>query len=367
MLKVCVLRLSIAPFNPYSTFIARLAFTASSPGGTVPEHIFASPPGVDLLKLTTNFLVLPWLIAILSAHGQAPDAPSFDCKKARSASEKTICGDAELSRMDRELAELYRAARAAAKDPQAFRQAAAEEWRIREESCRDRGCLIQWYQKRKLQLAANANTTPVTEIASSTAASSKAAAALPAHPAPAPAIDVPFKPPVSANTIPAPPSAEDPNVLAGKLIAGKQEYAAASAMVRVGGSVALTSILQGMMGTDSFGDKPWCLVSLPGLSPDAAKTVGKWRLVYRREKAKGEDKIFTGSWEGASAPPRVSFDEESSFINAPDAALPMGNPEFAKRLTSAKTITLKHNATFAVVYDAQQLRMAQAIARKACP
>ena len=34
-------------------------------------------------------------------------SPSFDCNKARSISEKLICSDAELSRLDNELVTIY--------------------------------------------------------------------------------------------------------------------------------------------------------------------------------------------------------------------------------------------------------------------
>ena len=160
---------------------------------------------------------------------------------------------------------------------------------------------------------------------------------------------------------------EDASSLAAKLIANKKEYAIARASLSVGGAIVLTPTLQGMIGTDSFGEQPWCIVSLAGAGPEAAKGVAKWRLVYRREKAKGDDVVFTSSWEGASAPPRVSFDEETSYISAPDAMLFLGNAEFARRLVTSKSVTFKLTSSIAFTYDAKQIRLAQAIARKACP
>lgn len=315
----------------------------------------------------------------LAAISQGTEGPSFDCRKARSTPEKIICSDPDLSRMDRELAVLYRAAKSSARDPQEFQKNSAQEWRIREDACRDRGCLVQWYEKRKLQLASAVK--PSISTGNSQPAVSPPA---PHPPAAAPALPGPLKAPegaaakpaaVSPIPTPAPATAsatattgtDDPIKLAAMLVAKKQEYAAARAMMSVGGTVSLTPKLEGMMGTDNFGEKPWCLVSFEGRGPEAAKGVGKWRLVYRREKARGDDIVFTGSWEGASAPSRVSFDEDSSYVNAADATLSVASPEFSKRLATAKTVTFRHTGTIAFTYDAQQLRLAQAIARKACP
>lgn len=87
------------------------------------------------------------------AAAQPAAGPSFDCTKARSVPEKLICSDPQLAQMDRELALLYQVARSAAADPKAFQEEARREWRVREETCKDRGCLVQWFEKRKLQLA----------------------------------------------------------------------------------------------------------------------------------------------------------------------------------------------------------------------
>jgi hypothetical protein len=78
--------------------------------------------------------------------------PSFDCARARSVPEKIICGDAELSRMDRDLSRLHARAKDAAPDPSAFKRQNDNEWRRREANCRDRDCLLDWYGQRRRQL-----------------------------------------------------------------------------------------------------------------------------------------------------------------------------------------------------------------------
>lgn len=84
--------------------------------------------------------------------------PSFDCAKARSASEKLICADPRLARLDRELASLHARAREAARDPYVFKRRSDAEWRRREETCHDKGCLLQWYAQRRHQLLGEINS-----------------------------------------------------------------------------------------------------------------------------------------------------------------------------------------------------------------
>ena len=86
--------------------------------------------------------------------------PSFDCAKARSKSELIICSDRELSRLDLELSAIYSAAKATAENPAEFQKQAAAEWKAREQTCVDRACVVQWYQKRKLQLTAMQKPEP---------------------------------------------------------------------------------------------------------------------------------------------------------------------------------------------------------------
>jgi hypothetical protein len=82
-------------------------------------------------------------------------SPSFDCMKARSYAERTICADSELAHLDRDLGRLYARAKRAADDPAAFRRHSDAEWSRREKTCRDRDCLVRWYAERRQQLTAS--------------------------------------------------------------------------------------------------------------------------------------------------------------------------------------------------------------------
>jgi hypothetical protein len=94
--------------------------------------------------------------AVTAAAGQKAE-PSFDCRRARSTSEKIICGDSELARQDRELGRLHARAKKAAPDPRAFQRDSDKEWQQRESTCQDRVCLQRWYAHRREELASSAD------------------------------------------------------------------------------------------------------------------------------------------------------------------------------------------------------------------
>jgi uncharacterized protein YjbI with pentapeptide repeats/uncharacterized protein len=98
--------------------------------------------------------------AVLLSHTIAdapppPDAPSFDCARARSRAERAICAESayELRDLDRTLAAIYR--RAAAANPGiAARQRA---WLAEREACAP-GCLARMYEARMGELIAGMGT-----------------------------------------------------------------------------------------------------------------------------------------------------------------------------------------------------------------
>jgi len=109
--------------------------------------------------------------AILAALPALSIAASFNCSKARSATEILICGDSQLSAMDDDLAILYRSAKSVSTDATAFRKETNEEWK-RREKCQDRDCLIQWYTRRSSQLVTTVNHAEGQKIPSVASAAS---------------------------------------------------------------------------------------------------------------------------------------------------------------------------------------------------
>jgi hypothetical protein len=87
--------------------------------------------------------------ANLEKNYEPTQAASFDCKKAKSQSEILICNDAVLSKLDVELAEIYRQAKSQAIDAQAFKTQTVDAWKWREANCHDKECLVKWYADRK--------------------------------------------------------------------------------------------------------------------------------------------------------------------------------------------------------------------------
>lgn len=83
-------------------------------------------------------------------------SPSFNCAHARSTTEKLICDDEELARMDRDLGRLHQRAKESAPDRRAFQRNSDAEWQQREDTCRDRECLRNWYAERRQELSAAA-------------------------------------------------------------------------------------------------------------------------------------------------------------------------------------------------------------------
>ncbi|MJN96058.1 hypothetical protein DNX92_05205 [Salmonella enterica subsp. enterica] len=69
---------------------------------------------------------------------------SFDCSKAQSFAEKTICSDPKLSNSDDILKKVYNVAKSVSHNQQGFAQLAKELWNDRVK-CKDYNCINNWY------------------------------------------------------------------------------------------------------------------------------------------------------------------------------------------------------------------------------
>lgn len=90
----------------------------------------------------------------VSAQSVAARA-SFSCAKATKAPERTICGDPELARLDRIMADLFAETRSLFLNAQqtAEADAAQRAWLTRRNRCGDVQCLRQAYFSRITELA----------------------------------------------------------------------------------------------------------------------------------------------------------------------------------------------------------------------
>lgn len=80
-----------------------------------------------------------------------PTGPSFDCTKARTFHEQHVCANANLAKLDVELAAQYKAAMTSAKVPHVIRLDQGKWWRELD-ICRDDACLAGQYEARIEQL-----------------------------------------------------------------------------------------------------------------------------------------------------------------------------------------------------------------------
>lgn len=87
------------------------------------------------------------IAALMLAHPVA-HATSFDCNRGRSLTEKMICNDPALSKLDDTLGQLYWKARRRVGSRRAFLTDSDSKWAWREANCRDAACLGTWYATR---------------------------------------------------------------------------------------------------------------------------------------------------------------------------------------------------------------------------
>ena len=88
-----------------------------------------------------------------SAPASITWAPSFDCAKVSTGSERLICSSKELSEADVKLAVAYKAASNVSADKESLRSA-QNAWRKNErDACSDIQCMLGTYQSRLAQLA----------------------------------------------------------------------------------------------------------------------------------------------------------------------------------------------------------------------
>ncbi len=95
-------------------------------------------------------LFLSTAIFLLSLSVQTY-AASFDCAKATSVTEKLICSDESISKLDEQLASAYKQGLDAEKDKDAFKKMQIE-WLKQQRACKDAECLSKTYQARIAEL-----------------------------------------------------------------------------------------------------------------------------------------------------------------------------------------------------------------------
>jgi len=95
------------------------------------------------MKIFRSLFVAALMLTHLPAH-----ATSFDCHRGRSLTERMICNDPALSKLDDTLGQLYWKARRRVINRRTFLIDSDNKWAWREANCRDAACLGTWYATR---------------------------------------------------------------------------------------------------------------------------------------------------------------------------------------------------------------------------
>jgi len=134
--------------------LGTLALAACKPAPTDPSATAPASP--------TNESPKPVATPAAPAVAGKSEGPSFDCAKAASDAEKTVCGDARLSALDREVAALYKAAQTG---PGELDVAAEQRgWIKGRDACWQavdaNRCLVESYQTRIVELRLASASAP---------------------------------------------------------------------------------------------------------------------------------------------------------------------------------------------------------------
>lgn len=100
-----------------------------------------------------------FFIFVLIAISTGAQSASFDCQKAKSVTEKLICQDEELSKLDEELASIYKNSIAKSEFPKDLIANQKIAWKQRETECSTKSYLIDWYAQRKTFFGAESSTS----------------------------------------------------------------------------------------------------------------------------------------------------------------------------------------------------------------
>jgi TonB family protein len=121
------------------------------------SNIESAAPAFASDTTSNSQSVVPATMSTAPVPEQPKLITSFDCGKARTASEKLICSDAELASLDLDLATVFAQAKAIASDKRAFGEAARRNWNWRNANCFDKSCLVTWYNDQRERLVAILN------------------------------------------------------------------------------------------------------------------------------------------------------------------------------------------------------------------
>lgn len=130
------------------------AIFADAQAVDAPAPVEPAPPQPGYATAPSPYVSSPPAPAPMDATTDAATGPSFDCAKAATQVERSICADAGLSRLDRQLSAAYRNARVRSTDRAAL-QRQQNIWRREvRDACTDPACIASAHEMRIRQLDA---------------------------------------------------------------------------------------------------------------------------------------------------------------------------------------------------------------------
>ena len=92
--------------------------------------------------------LISWIIFIMTSFSTTTYAASFDCQKATTLIEKEICTDNKLSKLDEQLAVIYKSTLKNSANPSAFKKQQRQWLKSKRNKCQTAACLKLTYQVR---------------------------------------------------------------------------------------------------------------------------------------------------------------------------------------------------------------------------
>ncbi len=111
-------------------------------------------------------------IVLVFAFPSVTFAASFDCSKASSSTEKLICSDANVSKLDEKLAISYKQALSVSVDKDVIKKQ-QREWLKKQHACKNTSCLSQSYRARIDDLNSSAAREITSSVTTASSATSK--------------------------------------------------------------------------------------------------------------------------------------------------------------------------------------------------
>lgn len=123
-----------------------------------PDPVCVDP--ICVHAVCVQWCLIPFTLSVLLAILGGAEAASFDCKQARTATERTICADPMLSSLDEELGTAYRATLEETKDKDRLRREQQAWLKERDVRCKADGSCLDTQIRERIRALADVLAAP---------------------------------------------------------------------------------------------------------------------------------------------------------------------------------------------------------------